>query len=111
MWVQEKQVMRTAEHLFTAIRRRGVILIVVLALLTLFAVIGLSFVLYANSAAESAELGRDAETLAGTNSRPDVKTNVLLNYFLGQILTDADNQTGVYSAMRGYSLGRYIYGY
>src|SRR5262249_13392903 len=101
--------MRSVQHVFTDTRRRGVILMVVLALLTLFAIIGLSFVLYANSAAESAEIARDAE--GGANAVPDAKTNALLNFFLGQILSDADNQSGVYSGMRGHSLGRSVYGY
>ena len=41
--------------------RRGVVLMVVLILLTLFAIVGLSFVLYASSAAKSAQLAKEAE--------------------------------------------------
>jgi hypothetical protein len=89
-------------------RRRGVILLVVLALLTLFAVVGLSFVFYAESVARSAQLAREAEGL----DRPDVNPELLLSYFLGQVLYDQnDDAVGVSSALRGHSLARLLYGY
>jgi hypothetical protein len=89
-------------------RRPGVILLVVVVLLTLFATLGVAFVLYAESAAAAARLGRDAEV----QDRPDVPPQVALNYFLGQLLYDAaDNDPGVYSALRGHSLARLLYGY
>jgi hypothetical protein len=87
--------------------RRGVILVVVLALLTLFAIVGLSFVLYANTAAVSARIFREAET----QSRPDVAPELLFSYFLGQLVYDVpDDERGVYSCMRGHSLARNMYG-
>ena len=43
--------------------RRGVILLVVLSLLTLFALLGLAFVLYAASAAEAARYHRESGSL------------------------------------------------
>src|SRR5262249_40357944 len=88
--------------------RRGVILLVVLALLTLFALVGLSFVLYANAEAEASRLNREALNLY----RPDMNPEVLLQYFLEQLVYDVpDNEAGVYSALRGYSLARSMYGY
>ncbi len=88
-------------------RRRGVILLVVVVLLTLFAVVGLSFVLYAQAQAEAARLARDAEKQA----RADVDPELLLSYFLGRLIYDVpDDQDGVFCALRGHSLARNIYG-
>jgi hypothetical protein len=88
-------------------RRPGVILLVVVVLLSLFATVGVAFVLYAESEAAAARLSRDAESL----DRADVPPEVLLNYFLGQLLYDVpDNDPGVYSALRGHSLARLLYG-
>jgi hypothetical protein len=87
--------------------RRGAILLVVVLLLTLFAMVGLAFVLYAQSEATAARLQVDAET----PHQADVDPDVLLAYFLNQFLYDApDDDPGVYSALRGHSLGRNMYG-
>ena len=40
-------------------RRKGIILLVVISLLTLFAVVGLSFVLYSEGSANSARIWRE----------------------------------------------------
>ncbi|HJT78446.1 MAG TPA: hypothetical protein VJ739_14680, partial [Gemmataceae bacterium] len=88
--------------------RRGVVLLVVLALLTLFAVVGLAFVLYADSEANASRVYREALG----QGEADVPPPVLLNYFLGQLLYDQpDDNTGVYSALRGHGLARLVYGY
>jgi hypothetical protein len=87
--------------------RRGFILVVVLALLTLFAVVGLSFVFYANTAAVSSRLFREAET----QSQPDIAPELLLAHFLGQLVYDVpDDERGLYSCLRGHSLARNMYG-
>ena len=59
-------------------------LVVVLLLITLFAILGLSFVLYADSAATSARLARQAES----RTDPDVSPDGLLAWFLGQMIYD-----------------------
>src|SRR5262249_2235615 len=89
-------------------RRRGIILLVVLAFLTLFAVVGLTFVFYADSQATSARAYREAQSL----TRPDLDPELLLAYFLGQLIYDCpDDAGGVYSALRGHSLARLMYGF
>ncbi len=88
-------------------RRRGVILMVVLILLTLFAIVGLSFALYASSEAQVAQLIREAEV----QPRPDAEPELLASFFLGQLIYDTDDFTGVFSALRGHSLARSMYGY
>jgi hypothetical protein len=87
--------------------RRGVILMVVLALLTLFAIVGVAFVLYAQAEATSARVAREAETA----QLADVPPEELLAVFLGQLLYDVHDAAGYNSAVRGHSLGRDMYGY
>ena len=89
-------------------RRRGVILLVVLAMLTLFAVLGISLVLYAESQAAESRIAREAEQ----RNPPDMDPEMALNLFLGQLLYDVpDDSTGVYSYLRGHSLARTMYGW
>jgi hypothetical protein len=91
-----------------AARRRGVILLVVLVLLTLFAIVGISFVIYADSAAKSAQIAKEAEVA----TRADVHPEFLASLFLTQLLFDVkDDESGVYSALRGYSLARSMFGF
>src|SRR5262249_22207013 len=88
--------------------RRGVILMVVLSLLTLFAIVGISFVLSADAEALNSRVGREAENL----TRPDVDPQLALSLFLGQMIYDAsDDESGWYSSLRGHSLARLMYGY
>jgi hypothetical protein len=87
--------------------RRGATLLIVLALLALFAAIAISFVYYADSHAAAAALFREGQAQA----RPDVDPELLLAYFLGQLIYDADDTTGLYSALRGHSLARLLYGW
>src|SRR6516225_1537511 len=88
--------------------RRGVILIVVLALLTLFAIVGLSFVLYAQAEAESSRLSKESFTLRQPLESPDR----MWSFALSQLLYDSpDDASGVYSGLRGHSLARSMYGF
>jgi hypothetical protein len=88
-------------------RRRGVILVIVVILLALFATIGVAFVLYATSHAESTRIYREAEDVTTTELPPEV----LLEYFLSQLLFDVrDDSSGVGSALRGHSLMRGTWG-
>ena len=87
--------------------RRGIVLLVVLALLTLFAIVGISFVLYANSEANASRYARESES----PPQPDMDPELLLSMFMGQLIYDTDDDTGIYSALRGHSLARNMYGY
>jgi hypothetical protein len=85
-------------------RRPGMVLLIVMALLALFATVALSFVFYADSAAVASQMNRASMQ----QQQSDLDTELLAAYFLNQLLYDTDN---IYSAMRGHSLARSIYGY
>jgi hypothetical protein len=79
---------------------------VVLALLTLFAVLGITFVYYADAEAKAAQVNLQAEI----QTRPDMDPELVFSQFLNQMIFDLDNQNGVYSAIRGHSFARSMYG-
>src|SRR5438105_2567372 len=89
--------------------RRGVILMVVLVLLTLFAILGLSFVLYANAQHKSSDLALQAEE--GAVDQVDISPDALMTSLLTAMLFPQDDSAGIYSAYRGYDLARSMYGY
>jgi hypothetical protein len=89
-----------------------VILLVVVIMLALFAVVGLTFVLYAESQAIASRVHKDGENPRKGDAEPEL----LLSFFLNQLIYDVkDNRTGMdqltYSAMRGHSLTRTLTGY
>jgi hypothetical protein len=89
--------------------RRGAILIVVLALLALFAVVGLSLVFYADSEANAARIHREGA------ARPDPAppdANLVANKFLGTLVFDTgDTGADLNNALRGHGLLRAMYGW
>jgi hypothetical protein len=87
--------------------RRAVILMVVLSLLTLFAIVGITFVLYADAEAAAARVSREAETA----QRADIPPEEALAFFLSQLIYDVNDTTGLASGLRGHSLARTMYGY
>jgi hypothetical protein len=87
-----------------SVRRRGAILLVVLALLTLFSIVGLTFVLYAEAESRAARHFRESETFVA----PDEDPEHLLAYFLGQLIYGTDN---LFSGLRGHSLAETMYGF
>jgi hypothetical protein len=104
-------------------RRHAVILMVVLVLLTLFAIVALAFVLYANSEADSSRIYREAVISAGSGNggKPDIPTDIIGSVGIGGILFDTPDPGpgtvsgvgvgGGYSAARGYSVARDMYGW
>lgn len=85
----------------TSRRRRGVVLLVVLSLLTLFAVVAVSFVYYSENQAQNAGLNLSAENTI----RPE--PDLLFGYALKQLVFDTNNPE---SALRAQSLLRNLYG-
>ena len=82
--------------------RRGAILLVVLGMLALFAVVGLSFVLYAESEATGARNNR-----AARNELADPDPAVVANGFLAQLIFDTGDPA---SAVHGHSFARSRFG-
>lgn len=91
-------------------RREGIILVVVVSMLALFAVIGLGYVIYAESAATASRYTRESQVVR--DERAVIDPEIVLNQALGALIYDrSDDQTGVYSAIRGHSLARSMYGW
>ena len=83
--------------------RRGVILVVVLGLLTLFAVLGISFVYFADAEATAARLNKDLENQTGVLVPPDATDQV--NQFLQSLLYPVGDQTpDITNSLRGHEL-------
>jgi hypothetical protein len=110
-------------HPNAPVNRRGLVLLVVLALLTLFMIVGLTFVYYADAELESSKNGLTAAAVY----QPDLDPETAGFYALGQILYGtpsgapatsiglapgyANDPDGLYSMLRGHELARSIYGF
>jgi hypothetical protein len=86
---------------------------VVLSMLTLFAIVGITFVLYATAEANSTNAGKQSEKVFA----PDIEPEVALAMFLGQAIYGVPDPTSnngppfSFSALRGHELARLMYGY
>ena len=95
-------------------QRRGVLLIVVLALLSLFAIVGITFVFFSGQKAEYARITADAQN-PGTTQFPDDGTNAF-SAFLASLIypaippTSNAPATSYFNALRGHDLTSSMYG-
>lgn len=88
--------------------RRAAILLVVVVLTTLFMVVGLAFVLYAEAQATSSRFYREANlNLDDKYPTPEE----LFGWALGELIYDCPDDAGAFSAIRGASLARTMYGW
>src|SRR5207237_10544404 len=104
-------------------KRRGVILLIVLMMLVLFAIVGITFVLMADVRSTESRIFREAQSVNlnnppevtdppgpnvplpanGASTVPDLQLAYWLNRF---IYDDADDAVGVCDDMRGWSVAR-----
>src|SRR5262245_25251996 len=89
---------------FSRRERQGVVLLIVLALRAPFASVALSFVFYAEAEATASNYVSQAQTAGSA----DIEPELLLSYFLGQVIYGTED---IYSVLRGHDLGRNMYGY
>ena len=102
-------------------RRRGLILLVILAMLTIMAIVGITFLYVADNRRVQARYFKEADVdrfrggggggNTGGSQPADIDPNELLKWAYGQLIYDvADDASGVRSSMRGHSLARSMYG-
>src|SRR5438876_1524742 len=89
--------------------RKGVILMVVIIMLTLFAVVGLTFYLYSGSEATSSRIFRESYNI--DDLRPDESTKELIKFAIAQVVFGPDDVANPWSALRGWDLCRDMYGW
>ncbi len=94
--------------------RRGAILIVVLALLALFAVIGIAFVYYAGAEAEVARIyknGQSSGASPAASTQIDSQSATAVDSFLSSWIYDVgDSGNDLINAVRGHSVAATMYG-
>ncbi len=77
-------------------------------MLTMFTIIGITFVYMSDSYALSARIGRDGENVL----RPGLDPQQAFAFVMGQLIYDVnDDPNGVNSSLRGHSLARTMYGW
>ena len=87
--------------------RRGVVLLVVIVMLALFAAVGITFVFYA----EASSAASTSQRQSLVESAADMDPEMAFSLFLEQLLFGVpDDQNGVYSALRGHDLMRNMWG-
>jgi len=105
----------------TDVKRSGMILLIVVAFLSMFLVVGTTYLLVADSIRRTSEFDLNATDKRSDYAlMPDIDPRYMFNFALGQILYDVvdptkfDTTTGklleTNSALRGHSLARDIYG-
>ena len=105
----------------TDVKRSGMILLVVVAFLSMFLVVGTTYLLVADSIRRTSDFDLNATDKRSDYAlMPDIDPRYMFNFALGQILYDVadpiiatDNSGKVLttnSALRGHSLARSIYG-
>ena len=102
------------------VKRSGMILLIVVAFLSMFLVVGTTYLLVADSIRRTSDFDLNATDKRSDYAlMPDIDPRYMLNFALGQILYDVvdptfDATTGkiltTNSALRGHSLARDIYG-
>jgi hypothetical protein len=87
--------------------RRGVVLLVVIVMLALFAAVGITFVFYSEASSAASDSWKQSQVLP----IPDMDPEMAFQLFLQQLIFDVpDDGAGLYSALRGHSLLRNMYG-
>ena len=105
----------------TDVKRSGMILLIVVAFLSMFLVVGTTYLLVADSIRRTSEFDLNATDKRSDYAlMPDIDPRYMFNFALGQILYDVvdptlfDAATGkiltTNSSLRGHSLARDIYG-
>ena len=97
----------------TDVKRSGMILLIVVAFLSMFLVVGTTYLLVADSIRRTSDFDLNAtDKRSDFALMPDIDPRYMFNFALGQILYDvADPGIGTTnSALRGNSLARDIYG-
>ncbi|MCS6866942.1 MAG: hypothetical protein RMJ56_13095 [Gemmataceae bacterium] len=91
--------------------RRGTsFILIVVAMVALFAAVGTAYALFALREAKLALLRKDAMGAAGSSQLTPPDPTATINRFLGTLLFDAD-YNDVTNGLRGHSLARSMYGY